>query len=100
MTGVPVKIRIRHVVADTDRHGNVRIYYRPKGKPKVRLHETPGSPEFALELEAAKEKTAATQARSDEMVAGSLRAVCAHYYDSAAFKVLGASTRKSRRAIL
>ena len=34
------------------------------------------------------------------MIPGSFRSVCAHYYDSADFKVLGASTKKSRRAIL
>jgi class 3 adenylate cyclase len=35
-----------------------------------------------LELEAAKAKSEATQARSGEMIPGSFRAVCAQYYDA------------------
>ena len=27
----------RFVVEDIDRHGNVRIYFRRKGQPKIRL---------------------------------------------------------------
>ena len=33
-------------VEDRDRHGNIRIYYRVKGRPKVRLRGTPWAPEF------------------------------------------------------
>ena len=33
-------------VEDRDRHGNIRIYYRVKGRPKVRLRGTPWTPEF------------------------------------------------------
>ena len=32
-----MKIRLRYIVEDTDRHGNVRIYYRRRGRLKVRL---------------------------------------------------------------
>ena len=37
--------KYRYVVEDMDRHGNVRIYLRRRGQ-KVRLRETPRTPEF------------------------------------------------------
>lgn len=43
----------RGLIKDTDRHGNVRWYYRRKGQKKVRLEETPGSEEFEEEFAAA-----------------------------------------------
>ena len=33
-------------VEDRDRHGNVRIYFRVKERPKIRLRGTPWTPEF------------------------------------------------------
>ena len=41
-------------IEDRDRHGNIRIYFRAKGRPKVRLRGTPWTPEFMAEYEAAK----------------------------------------------
>ena len=41
-----VTIRLRFVVSDRDRHGNIRYYFRRKGEKKVRLHGIPGSKEF------------------------------------------------------
>ena len=48
-----VKIRLRYVVEDTDRHGNPRLYFCRKGQPKVRLPGLPGSDEFMAAYEAA-----------------------------------------------
>src|SRR5258708_38644958 len=42
-------------VEDTDRHGNVRVYYRPTKKcKKVRLSGTPWTESFMAEYDAAK----------------------------------------------
>lgn len=41
-----VKLPLRYVVKDVDRHGNERYYYRRKGFPKIRLKGLPGSREF------------------------------------------------------
>src|SRR5215510_15072237 len=41
-------------VEDRDRHGNIRIYYRSKGRSKVRLRGTPWSPDFMAQLDSAK----------------------------------------------
>ena len=43
----------RGVVFDPDRHGNPRWYFRQKGRPKVRLHEKPGTTAFDREVSAA-----------------------------------------------
>src|SRR3954471_8462834 len=41
-------------VEDVDRHGNVRIYYRARLRPKTRLRGTPWTPEFMAQYEDAK----------------------------------------------
>jgi len=41
-----VKIDLKHVVRDIDRHGNDRFYFRVKDLAKVRLPGIPGSEEF------------------------------------------------------
>ena len=102
MTGAQVKISYPHVVADTDRHGNVRVYYRRKGRPKVRLWETPGSAEFAAELEHAKLTVAQAKTADDvDGEPGTLRRLCIDYFCSPAFKMLDADTTQVvRRGIL
>lgn len=40
-----MKFRLKYVVEDTDRHGNVRLYFRRGGR-KIRLRGPVGSPEF------------------------------------------------------
>jgi len=42
-------MRLKYVVEDTDRHGNVRLYYRRAGHPKIRLRGPVGSPEFLID---------------------------------------------------
>lgn len=97
-----LKVTYPHVVADTDRHGNVRIYYRRKGKPKVRLWATLGSAEFVTELEHAKQTAAQAQPINEEDGApGTLRRLCIDYFGSPAFKILDADTTQvARRGIL
>lgn len=53
-----VSLRLKYVVEDVDRHGNVRIYFRRSGFPKIRLRGLPGSDEFQAAYSAA---LAATQ---------------------------------------
>jgi hypothetical protein len=48
-----VKIKLKYLVEDKDRHGNVRLYVRLPGKPKVRLRGIPGSEEFMTAYHAA-----------------------------------------------
>ena len=44
--GIRVKIDLKHVVRDIDRHGNDRFHFRVNDQEKVRLLGIPGSEEF------------------------------------------------------
>jgi integrase len=92
----------RHVVEDSDRHGNVRIYLRRKGERKVRLREKPGTPEFDTEYMAAFRGTlqAVPIVQKGLSSPGTFRWLCQQYYASATFAMLDESTRRVRRGIL
>jgi len=46
-------VELRYITEDTDRHGNVRLYVRRKGRGKVRLRQQPGTEAFLEEYRAA-----------------------------------------------
>lgn len=48
-----MKMRLKYIVEDTDRHGTVRLYYRRPGQPKIRLRGPSGSPEFLTDYKRA-----------------------------------------------
>lgn len=94
---------LKYVVEDTDRHGNVRRYFRQKGKPKIRLHAAPGTAEFHEEYAdalAGKTKPAETPEKRPTAKPSSFRWLCAEYYDTPEFKRMDKSTRGRRRTIL
>jgi integrase len=86
-------------VEDRDRHGTIRIYYRAKGQPKVRLGGTPWTPEFMAAYEAAKGALVPTTARG--ITPGTWRWLCIRYFaECAEYKRLDARTQHVRRQIL
>ena len=92
----------RFVVEDVDRHGNVRVYFRRKGHPKIRLTEIPGTAAFEAEYQRAFSDEVKLRSTSQHTAAmpGTMRWLCEQYYTSAAFQSLAPSTRKVRRGIL
>ena len=87
-------------VEDRDRHGNIRVYYRTKNRPKVRLRGTPWTPEFMAEYEAAK-GAAAEPSRKSAVAAGTWRWLCVKYFGECAdYKRLDPQTQHVRRLIL
>ncbi|MGY2053253.1 tyrosine-type recombinase/integrase, partial [Methylobacterium sp. JK268] len=89
-----VRIDLPYVVADTDRHGNVRYYFRRRPAAKVRLPGLPGSPEFRRAYEAALASAAPAPAPAPTRVGpGSFAAVMQAYLTSPAYKRLDTSTR-------
>jgi integrase/recombinase XerD len=100
-----VKLRLRYVVEDTDRHGNHRYYFRRKGgglpkTVKVRLPGLPGSKEF---MEAYATALGGPHLASSKVVQnerGSFGFVCKSYYASATFAALNRSTQSWRRRVL
>jgi integrase/recombinase XerD len=78
-TGTAMRIELKYVIEDTDRHGNVRLYVRVPGKKKIRIRERPGT---ALFMDAYKEAVAgATEALPQHKPSkrGSFRHLCQLY---------------------
>jgi integrase len=65
-------------VEDRDRHGNIRIYYRAKGQPKVRLRGIPWTPRFMVEYETA--KGAPEPAKGKGITPSTWRWLCTRYF--------------------
>src|ERR1700730_14984279 len=89
-------------IEDRDRHGNLRIYFRSKNRPKVRLRGTPWTPEFMVDYEAAKGIDAtACSSRSRAVVPATWRWLCVRYFaECADYKRLDPRTQHVRRMIL
>src|SRR5262245_43765181 len=97
------ELRLKYLIEDTDRHGNVRLYVRKKGHKKVRLHGQAGTREFLDEYWAAVKGNGPSIAESKVIAApakGTLRWLCAQYYASADFKRLTDRTKYVRRRLL
>jgi len=103
-----MKLNLRGIIEDVDRHGNVRIYFRVKGKKKVRLREKPGTAAFLREYECAEAGipydtgTATTRpvaSSSKPVVLRSFRWLCQQHFKRAA-KSVTPGTMDRRRRIL
>ena len=87
-------------VEDRDRHGNIRVYYRAKNRPKVRLRGTPWTPDFMTDYEAATAKTA-PPIRSKGIISGTWAWLCLRYFsESTKYKQLDPRTQHVRRLVL
>jgi integrase len=87
-------------VEDPDRHGNIRIYYRVRGRPKVRIRGTPWTPEFMAAYEEAK-GAEASRFKKVGITAGTWRWLCVKYFaECADYKRLDPQTQRVRRLIL
>jgi integrase len=86
-------------VEDTDRHGNVRIYYRAKGAKKVRLRGMPWTPEFMAAYDEA--MGAAPKPTRSVIGVATWRWLCIKYFsDCPDYKRLDPRTRHVRRLVL
>jgi integrase len=86
-------------VEDRDRHGNIRIYYRAKGRPKVRLGGTPWSPDFMAQLDSAKAEPEPVTRKG--ITPGTWRWLCTKYFSECAdYLRLDERTKHVRRGII
>lgn len=86
-------------IEDKDRHGNVRIYFRVKGRPKVRIRGTPWTPEFMAQLDDPRGPPAPS--KRDGINTGTWRWLCVRYFaECTEYKLLDHRTQYVRRAIL
>lgn len=97
-----MKTDLPYIVEDTDRHGNVRRYFRRKGEKKIRLRAELGTPEFHEEYASALANAGKrpTKEGRPAATAESFRWLCVEYYQAPEFRRLGDSTRRRRRTIL
>ena len=83
---------------DRDRHKNVRIYFRARGKRKVRLRGVPWTPAFMADYEEAKGNAPAT---TGSAVTGTWRWLCIKYFAGCShYKRLDPRTQHVRNLIL
>jgi hypothetical protein len=96
------EISLKYTIEDTDRHGNVRVYFRKAGGPKIRLREAPGSDAFLAEYRrvAAGEVVPTKMTIAAKPGADSLSWLIDRYFESAEFKQLHSRTQYVRRLIL
>ncbi len=96
-----MELNLKHLVSDTDRHGNVRFYVRMKDRPKVRIKEDPGSPEFLRAYQNAIVNGPAKSTKAQSGVSqGTLAWLGRQYMASTHFKSLDATAQRRRCAIL
>src|SRR5205809_4830194 len=86
-------------VEDRSRHGKIRIYFRAKGRPKVRLRGSPWTAEFMAAYEEA--KVAAPPSGMKSVPPGTWRWLCVRYLTECPdYKLLDGKTQRVRRWIL
>src|SRR5437588_6253794 len=88
-----VRIRFKHLVEDRDRHGNLRLYVRVPGRPKLRIRATFGTDEFMAAYNAALSDNVKAPRQANDAKPGSFRHLCIRYYLTTGFKSLDVSTR-------
>lgn len=99
------EIRLKHLVEDMDRHGNVRIYFRRSGQRKIRIRSKPGTAEFLQEYHVAfadkgKIRLPVLHESRTPLPKNCIRWLCIQYFASSDFKRLELSTQTVRRRIL
>lgn len=98
-----MKSTLKYVSQDTDRHGNVRVYFRKGGK-KIRLCGPVNSPDFLEDYRYALLGNApGSNAKLDAFPTaskGSIRQLCIDYFQSSDFRKLQTRGQRVRRGIL
>src|SRR5665213_1822163 len=98
-----LRVRLKYIVEDVDRHGNVRVYFRRKGQHKTRLPGLPGSDEFMAAYKRALAGMKSSDGRprkAARATKGSFKWLCEEYFGSAEFKQLEDKTQLLRRRLL
>jgi hypothetical protein len=98
-----MKVNLPYVIPDTDRHGNVRYYFRRPGRPKIRILVDPTSKAFVEQyylVRDGKVEPKQSRPRLDRSASGTFRRLCEEYYASSEFGQLGKRTAHVRRLIL
>jgi len=95
-----VRVRIKYLYEDIDRHGNVRLYIKPPGGRKTRVREEVGSPAFWEAYQLILSRQTPKPSSSIHVLQDSLRALVQAYQASQDFKALAPATQTQRRYLL
>jgi integrase len=93
----------RHIVEETDRHGNVRYYFRVGRGPRVRIREVPGTEEFNKRYHELTRRWTAGEPKAvprDATKPETYRWLCQQYMLSADYTELDPRTQHVRRQII
>jgi integrase len=85
---------------DTDRHGNIRTYFRLKGQPKTRLIGMPWTPSFMEQYETLLQTTHSDGVAGHRGKPNTWRWLCQQYFGCVEYKQLSTRTQTVRRQIL
>jgi integrase len=95
-----VSIKLRYIVEDVDRHGNVRVYFRRNGR-KVRIRDRVGSDSFHKRYAQLSEgEVELAPAISCGPKANTFRWLCTQFFGSPELNRLSLRTQYTRRCIL
>lgn len=96
--------KLKYLVEDTDRHGNLRRYVRRPGSPKIRILAEPDTAAFweayAAALEGRAIEKPVTMPIRAPAKEGTLCWLCEAYFRSTEYRRLDESTRTVRRRVL
>ncbi len=96
-----MQLRLRYLVEDRDRHGNIRLYVRRRGQAKIRIRAKLGTPEFLKAYEAAlRGVSQSVRPLPQQVRRGSFTSLSLSYFASAEFKRLDVSTQNWRKRAL
>lgn len=96
-----MRVKLKYVLCDKDRHGNRRYYFRrDRSRPMVRLRGEPGSDEFLRAYNEALAGNSAVKKSAERLPTDSLEWLVRKYYGSAEFEQLDPGTQRTRRRIL
>lgn len=107
-----MQIDTKYLIKEKDRHGNVRVYYRKKPGPRIRIREKEGTPEFlrayvlasqgkSTDPRAIARASRPNNPRLKPPQPGTLRDLIVRYYKAPEFwKELDPRTQRVRKLIL
>ena len=94
-----MKVEFKYLIKDQDRHGNVRVYVRIRGKGKVRLKAEPGTADFSAEYQAAIEKLNGEKPKTRSDI-GTLRWLVKEFEVSPAFLKVTFREQRNRHLLV
>src|ERR1700722_2145556 len=100
-----VKKKLKYLVEDVSRHGQVRLYYRAPNGPKIRIWVSVEHPDFIAAWQAAQRgeqlpKPGLRKPKDEKPAEDTFAGLCEAYFRSASFAEIAPIGQRTRRGIL